>query len=188
MSYPMVVPLPVDVIRDINNNFHITGCYNYCPDTTTNCRSCGNDTTSWWGAIENHLSTISDMGFNVVRLNGLSIKYVDDSINTVYDTTGTLIDTSLIMQNVYVQDPNDLYCFMKDIMGDVIKENYVFNNTTFERQAKLIAEFVNVVKKYNANEPEHRRLRITITTGTGTLVLKTDVYKDYLIYLGNYFK
>ena len=104
--YPLVVPLPVNAILDVNDEYHISAYENHCDwvGDSTGCFSCGTDTLGWWGAFYDQLSTISDMGFNVVRVNGLAVNYEYDSIIT----EGSLCTSPIID----IQSNTNLNCFV----------------------------------------------------------------------------
>ncbi|MBI2280946.1 MAG: cellulase family glycosylhydrolase [Bacteroidetes bacterium] len=94
--YPMVVNYNVSIGRNGSGNFFITPRYTYHPDydATTNPTPYGNTMTDGIAEIRKHFAAVREMGFNTIRLTGLSARSFSSSTVsfwgiTAYDLTNT---------------------------------------------------------------------------------------------------
>lgn len=72
--YPRVNHYMVDIILDANGEYQISPDRHYC-NSNNSCStlSCGENKDDWDAEIVEHLNTIVGMGFNTVRVVGLSV-------------------------------------------------------------------------------------------------------------------
>lgn len=172
--FPLAVTYAVATIKDIHGNFHISPTVAYC--NYKNCGkgapgfNCGADSAEWRANIKKHLDKIAEMGFNTIRLVGLSVKYRPDELNS----------KAMESNNYFSQeDPNKLKCYTKN-------KAYTIKRKTFKRQAGLMEEFVDIVKEFNTQHPENK-FKVIILVGTGGLQDYSWRYTKYLSYLGKTF-
>lgn len=172
--FPLAVTYSVTTIKDIHGNFHISPAVAYC--SYHNCGpgfpgfNCGSDSVEWKARILKQIDKIAEMGFNAIRLLGLSVNYQPEKVNS----------RTLESINYYVQeDPDQLKCYTK-------KKPYKIKRKTYGRQIDLIEEFVDIVKEYNEQHPENR-FKVFILTGTGGLQDYSWRYSKYLSELGKRF-
>ncbi|HPE57477.1 MAG TPA: T9SS type A sorting domain-containing protein [Bacteroidales bacterium] len=169
--YPKVIAYPVHIHKDINNEYHVSAWATYCEyNQSLGCFTSGSNATAWNNSIYNHLVTIANMGFNTIRINGLSVKVEKVSSNGSY---------KLISNEVRHQAEN-LYCTAYNSIFEV-------NSSSYYIQFELIEELIDIVKLFNADHP-NTPLRVSFITGIDVLSLVSEEYKLYLEALGEYFR
>jgi hypothetical protein len=175
--YPLACVYLLDVIKDMNGEFHIAPHSQYCQKS--NCWkgafSCGKDEVEWRKRIRKHLDTIAGMGFNTIRLNGLAIQghySISDSV---------VVD---LVSNRYLIQYSAKYplCYLTN---DTVR--FPIKPSSFARQGDLFEDFLQIVGEHNAAYPD-KSLRVTLLTGVGGLQKHVKEYASYLSYMGNRFK
>ena len=175
--YPLTCVYLLDIIKDLNGEFHIAPHSQYCQKS--NCWkgafSCGENALEWKRKIRKHLDTIAAMGFNTIRLNGLAIRgHYSIKDSDVVD----LVSNRYLVQ---YSSKNPL-CYLTN---DTVR--FRIEPSTFARQGDLFEDFLQIVAEHNEAFPE-RLLRVTLLTGVGGLQKHVEEYASYLSYMGNRFK
>ncbi len=173
--FPLAVSYSVNIVKDINNDFYISPTREYCK--WGNCGKqnsgfyCGTNVSEWKSKIRKHVDKIAEMGFNSIRLVGLTIKQNPEK-------TGS----NSLSSNKYLEqiDPDNLICFKKH-------KGYKINRKTFDKHVDLVEAFVKIVKEHNEDFP-NEQVKVMITTGNGGLQNFSWLYTRYLTVLGDRFK
>jgi hypothetical protein len=123
---PIVCNYSVEIISDLDHNFHISPSKGYCWENDCGV-TCGSNVDEWHNEIAAHLHKIKNMGFNSVRIIGLSVEY-DES------------NDKLVSKDYYQQKPDGCYSKVN---------RYFIEDTNIVVQGNLIEEFINIIKREN---------------------------------------
>ncbi len=175
--YPLTCVYLLDIIKDLNGEFHIAPHSQYCQKS--NCWkgafSCGKNEMEWKKKIRKHLDTIAAMGFNTIRLNGLAVQGHYNIRNSV---VADLVSNRYLVQ---YSSKNPL-CYLTN---DTVR--FRIEPSAYARQGDLFEEFLQIVSEHNKAFPD-KFLRVTLLTAVGGLQKHVEEYASYLSYMGNRFK
>lgn len=173
--FPLAINYSVNIVKDINNNFFISPTREYCKWGNCGKRNsgfyCGTNIKEWKAKIRKHVDKIADMGFNSIRVVGLTVKQ-----NSKMTGSNYLATNKYRMQ----YDPDNLRCFKKH-------KGYKINRKTFNRHVDLLEAFVNIVREHNDEFPD-KKLKVIITCGNGGIQNFSWLYTRYLTVVGERFK
>jgi len=169
--YPMIMNYSISY-EDSAGSLRITSPMNQC-EKIQGCNSCGVSRQDYRDKIASHLETIAVMGFNTLRIVGLTVRY-DDQKDSEGDFTGNLISNSYY--EFGKSGPNKLHCHKYNKKGISLNDM-----NDFKRQGDLFAQLFDIIREENIP------LKVILVTGGHGIEMRSETYRDYLKYLADRF-
>ena len=168
--YPMMMNYTL-LFEDSAGTYRITPPMNRCRDEG-GCNSCGTTSLDYRAYIVSHLRTIEAMGFNVVRIVGLSMQYNEGS--------GPEPGSGTLCTNRYYKfrekGKGNPHCHQQTKEGLT-----VLGREEFKRHGDLIAQLFDIIREENIP------LKVMLLTGSHGVEIRHEAYAEYLKYLAERF-
>ncbi len=169
--HPMMMNYPLS-FEDSAGHYRLAPLMNLCRQEQ-GCLSCGVTAGQYREYIVDHLRTIQAMGFNTVRITGLSV-YYDDGTDAEGNFNGTLAT------NKYYEfgkrGGHLPHCHVQTGQGLPVA-----GPEDFRRHGDLIAEVFNIIRE------ERIPLKVMLVTGGHGVEVRSGLYAAYLGYLADRF-
>lgn len=166
--YMMGVNYRINRIETLDSITHISPYVHYClpvgcgPDVW---KSCGKTDSIWRTELGDHLTKISSLGFNTIRLLGLGVDVLLDSV----------AGNALVTSEYLIQNPPDSNCY-------TYEKGSLLGPEIYQKQGDLLEQMIEALQILNLD------IKLIISMGGGGVEMFPDEYAAYLDYMSDRFK
>lgn len=166
--YPMIMNYDITYI-DSAGHYFISPPMNVC-EKVKGCKSCGTAQKEYREVLTSHFKDIASMGFNIIRIVGLTVKvkYEDDNAENKV--------ANMVSNRYFEFNPEKPNCHVYKRDGVIFKDK-----NDFIRQGDIIQQMFDIINEENIP------LKILLVAGGHGVEVNHGQYADYVGYLAERF-